>query len=88
MTEQIAHLMVTGGALYALIGILFGLAFVSWGVPHLDPAAQGTSWRFRAIILPGAAAFWPLLLYRWRAGRGPQDERTAHDRAAGEVSGG
>lgn len=52
-------------AIYAAIGLLFAVAFVAIGVTSLDPAAKGTSWGFRLIILPGAAALWPWLLARW-----------------------
>lgn len=52
-------------AVYALTGIAFALAFVTVGVTRLDPAARGTSWAFRALILPGSAALWPLLAAKW-----------------------
>lgn len=52
-------------AVYALAGIAFALAFVTVGVTRLDPAARGTSWAFRALILPGSAALWPLLAAEW-----------------------
>ena len=52
--------------LYAIIGGLFGLLFVWRGVERIDPAARGTPWAFRFLILPGAAALWPLLALRWR----------------------
>ncbi len=52
-------------AAYALAGLAFALAFVTVGVTRLDPAARGTSWAFRALILPGSAALWPLLATKW-----------------------
>jgi hypothetical protein len=55
---------------YAALGLAFALFFVSVGVQRLDPAAKGASLGFRLLILPGAAAFWPLLLRRLlRGGR-------------------
>jgi hypothetical protein len=50
---------------YAAIGILFGIAFVTVGIGRVDPVAKGSGVGFRLIILPGAAALWPLLLGRW-----------------------
>lgn len=52
---------------YAALGLAFAAAFVTVGVARLDPAARGTSWRFRALILPGSALLWPLLLTKWLA---------------------
>lgn len=51
--------------LYAVIGFLFGLAFVSAGIRHVDPASNGSGLGFRLIILPGVAALWPVLFSRW-----------------------
>ena len=66
-------------AAYLGCGCLFAMVFVRSGARRLDPhAAQGT-WGFRLLIFPGAAALWPLLLFRWRRGdRQPPEERTAH----------
>lgn len=55
---------------YALAGIAFAFAFVTVGVTRLDPAARGTSWIFRALILPGSAALWPLLVVKWARHKG------------------
>jgi hypothetical protein len=52
-------------AIYIWTGILFAIAFVAIGAARLDPAAKGSSWGFRLVILPGAAALWPWLLARW-----------------------
>jgi hypothetical protein len=57
-------------AAYALAGSAFALAFVTVGVTRLDPAARGTSWAFRALILPGSAALWPLLAVKWARHKG------------------
>jgi hypothetical protein len=57
-------------AAYALAGVVFALAFVTVGVTTLDPAARGTSWGFRALILPGSAALWPLLAVKWARRKG------------------
>lgn len=57
-------------AVYVLAGTAFALAFVTAGVARLDPAARGTSWVFRALILPGSAALWPLLAVKWARAKG------------------
>lgn len=51
--------------LYFLLGFLFAIAFVIKGVQKTDPAAKGTSWKFRLLILPGSMALWPVLLKKW-----------------------
>lgn len=53
---------------YAIVGIVFAIAFAAVGVNQLDPLARGAGWGFRLLMLPGAAAFWPLLLLRWAKG--------------------
>lgn len=69
--------------LYAGLGLLFSLAFVTRGIERLDPGAQGATWGFRLIALPASVALWPLLLRRWLAGASaPPIESNAHRRAA------
>lgn len=60
-----ADVIVAVFAAYALVGLVFGLVFVSVGVGRFDPAARGTSPAFRALILPGSAALWPVLAVKW-----------------------
>jgi hypothetical protein len=55
---------------YALVGLVFAAFFVSLGVQRLDPEAKGSGTGFRLLILPGVAAFWPMLLARWTRGVG------------------
>lgn len=50
---------------YACAGLLFALLFVCIGMERVDPAARGSRFGFRLIMLPGVAALWPLLLRRW-----------------------
>jgi hypothetical protein len=64
------ELVLLVAAAYALAGTVFALAFVTVGVGKLDPAARGTSWRFRALILPGSAALWPVLAVKWARAKG------------------
>lgn len=57
---------------YGAIGVVLGAAFVCFGVSKVDLAARGAGapWHFRLLILPGAAALWPVVLAKWtRAGR-------------------
>jgi hypothetical protein len=66
MADLIALLIL----IYATFGLLFGVVFVSVGVGRVDPVARGAPLAFRLLILPGAAALWPVLAARWlRAGR-------------------
>lgn len=79
---MIAVTLLVSLGLYAACGILFALPFVIVGVKRMDPHATHGSWGFRLLILPGAAAFWPLLLKRWLSGdHCPPEERNAHRRA-------
>lgn len=78
-----ATALVWAVTIYALLGLLFAVAFVSFGVTRVDAAAQGTGRGFRLLILPGVAALWPLLLRRWLQGAlEPPVETTAHRRLA------
>lgn len=51
--------------LYLVIGVVFAVAFAWRGASAIDVAAAGSTWGFRIIIMPGAAALWPWLLRRW-----------------------
>ncbi len=46
--------------LYALIGLLFGLFFITRGLRNESIAGRGI--RLRLMILPGALLLWPFLL--------------------------
>lgn len=86
MSEVLATVLVTAAAVYLGAGLLFALAFVVRGAARIDPAARGATWGFKLAILPGAAAFWPLLARRWRRGDPPPEERNAHRDAVPGVS--
>lgn len=47
---------------YVGIGVLFGLFFAAKGAALLDPVADGAPVGFRILVMPGAAALWPILL--------------------------
>ena len=79
MYELLATSFVYAFYLYFSIGLLFAVAFVTTGVNRLDPNAKGSGVVFRLLILPGSAAFWPLLLRRWiRGDRDVPEERNPH----------
>ncbi|MEM9407510.1 MAG: hypothetical protein AAGA81_15845, partial [Acidobacteriota bacterium] len=72
-----------GLMLYAALGLVFAVCFAVFGVARIDPAAVEGTWGFRCLVVPGAAAFWPWLAWRWIKGRSPSEECTAHRAAAG-----
>ena len=62
---MIAVLILGVLTVYAAVGVVFSAAFAGWGVERVDPVARHSPLGFRLLILPGAAALWPLLLVRW-----------------------
>lgn len=62
---QAAAWIVAAVGSYAVVGILFAVAFLSRGVGALDPVAKDSGRAFRALLFPGTVAFWPLLAKRW-----------------------
>jgi hypothetical protein len=60
-----AELFVEVVAGYGVVGAVFAVAFVTRGIQRIDPVAEHAPVGFRLIVMPGAAAFWPLLLVRW-----------------------
>ena len=68
---------------YLGVGAVFAVAFTLVGAKRIDPVAASGTIGFRLLILPGATALWPLLLLRWRRGKGtPPEECNAHRQAA------
>jgi hypothetical protein len=65
MSEIVAKAIVYGLEVYAGLGLVFAMGFVWVGVQSLDSVARGSGVGFRLLMLPGVAAFWPMLLYRW-----------------------
>lgn len=49
---------------YFTVGLLFGVHFAFGGAARIDPVATEATWGFRVLVIPGAAALWPLLLPR------------------------
>ena len=67
---MIATILLYGLALYALIGIVTAVLFVSFGVARVLPHAPTVTTGARILFLPGAAALWPYVLVRWLNSRG------------------
>ena len=57
---QLAQYISYALGLYALIGFLFGLYFITRGLRNEYIAGKGI--RLRLMILPGALLLWPFLL--------------------------
>ena len=51
-------------AAYLGVGAVFALGFAFRGAARIDPAAHGMPIAARLLILPGAAALWPLLFWK------------------------
>jgi hypothetical protein len=75
---QMATFAVSALTSYLAVGVLFAVAFAFAGVGRIDPLARQGTVGFRLLILPGAAAFWPLLLVRWWRGTPPPEESNPH----------
>jgi uncharacterized membrane protein YjgN (DUF898 family) len=46
------------------VGALVALPFLTFGIDRIDEDARG-AYVFRALILPGVLAIWPIVLWRW-----------------------
>lgn len=69
----VAGVLVAAVGVYCVFGLLFAAGFVVRGAAVIDPVAKHSGWGFRLLIVPGAAALWPLLLTKWmRAVRTPE----------------
>lgn len=75
--DFVATLLATK-AVYLGLGLVFGIAFVLWGAPRIDPAAADRTWGCKLLTLPAAVALWPYLAWRWIKGAQPPSERNAH----------
>jgi hypothetical protein len=62
-------MIVYGFALYAAIGFVVALAFVTVGIAQVAPHVEATVGA-RILFLPGATALWPYILVRWLKPRG------------------
>lgn len=55
---------------YFAVGLMLGSAFALRGASAIDANARGAGPLFKVVIIPGAAALWPLVLTRWKRTRG------------------
>lgn len=78
MTALAPILLLIAG-LYAAVGLVVALAFATRGVSRVDHAARDAHPLFRVLIIPGAAALWPVVL-RWWARAGPEPGKTSVNR--------
>ncbi|MGC6489146.1 MAG: hypothetical protein ACON4Z_15970 [Planctomycetota bacterium] len=70
MPIAIASPLAAALELYLLLGVVFAIWFALAGARRLDPVAADGTWGFRALLLPGAALLWPVLLPRALRGGG------------------
>jgi hypothetical protein len=52
-------------ALYLVAGLVTAVAFVTFGVKSVLPPSTTMTGPARVMLLPGAIALWPYVLYRW-----------------------
>ncbi len=69
MSESGARVILCLAAIYLACGVGVAVPFVAGGIERVDRGAKGTGWGFRLLVVPGAAALWPLILARWRDAR-------------------
>ena len=81
MFEHLVTVLVSAWIVYAVLGLAFAVPFVWFGVERVDSQAKGAGLGFRLLILPGVAAFWPLLLQRGL--RGNTESPRASDQLRG-----
>jgi len=84
MSPALATWIVWTLGAYLGVGLLFAIPFVLTGAGRLDEVARHGTVGFRLLIIPGVAALWPLLAWRWYRGDStPPVEHNAHRDAAG-----
>lgn len=64
--------------IYLLLGFLFAIVFVIFGIGKIDDSVNGSTIGFRLVVIPGTAIFWPYLLVRWIRGSKPPVEKSMH----------
>lgn len=52
-------------ALYAMLGVAVGLAFVLGAATRILPQPATVTTPARILLFPGAAVLWPVVLRRW-----------------------
>ena len=51
--------------MYLLIGFLFSIWFVFWGVQKLDHGMDGAKLTMKLLLIPGTIGLWPILLRKY-----------------------
>jgi hypothetical protein len=69
MTPDVVHGALFALATYLVIGSVVAVPFVIFDIGRIDPAAKAAPWTFRALVLPGVVAMWPLLVRRFTQSR-------------------
>lgn len=57
---MVATAITYGLGIYLLLGLMFGLYFITWGVR--DEPIEGKAPILRLMLLPAAILIWPLLI--------------------------
>ena len=65
MPRVMIEFIVESALLYAIIGLVFAIAFAWRGAGSVDAVARNSTLGFRLVVVPGAALLWPLLAVRW-----------------------
>lgn len=63
---MLVQTLLSATAIYAGLGLCFAIYFVTIGVGRLDSIARSAPVGVRLLLLPGAAALWPVLLRKCR----------------------
>ena len=82
MSLALAQAIVVLLELYALAGVGFAALFLPRAVARFDPRVADAPASLRLLILPGVAAFWPLLTWRWVSGASEPIEHNPHQAGA------
>jgi hypothetical protein len=61
--DTMAAVLFDALVVYVAVGLMIALAFVVVGVTRVQPAPVTLG--ARVLLLPGAAALWPIVLTRW-----------------------
>jgi len=78
---EVAQIVANAFEAYIVSGLIFALVFLPRGVVRLDPRMASAPRTLRLLILPGVAALWPLLAWRWVSGAEPIERNPHRDRA-------
>ncbi|MCB0532792.1 MAG: hypothetical protein H6574_10530 [Lewinellaceae bacterium] len=66
---ETARLLILLFYAYLVAGVLFACVFLWRGIGNVDDAANGISWKTRALFFPGIVALWPALWRRWKSSK-------------------